>query len=215
MARADGWRAKYGGLEVSEARRLHELEDENRKLKRLVANQALDIQALTGVTVATDTTAPAISAVAAGSLTGDSAVITWTTDEASTSQVEFGLTTAYGSTTTLDGNLVTSHSVPVTGLTAGTTYHFRVLSRDGTGKHTIALIDQPEPLLTTPTGVNLGMLEVGVCGTDMVASSGTATTRIGGIWCCSTNIFTVRRVAAWEHPIRPDGPRWSPAVSNP
>ena len=170
---------------------------------------------LTGVTVATDTTAPAISAVTAGSLTGNSAVITWTTDEASTSQVEFGLTTAYGSTTTLDGNLVTSHSVPVTGLTAGTTYHFRVLSRDGTGKHTIALIDQPEPLLTTPTGVNLGMLEVGVCGTDMVASSGTATTRIGGIWCCSTNIFTVRRVAAWEHPIRPDGPRWSPAVSNP
>lgn len=33
-------------------------------------------------------------------------------------------------------------------------------------KHAIALIDQPEPLLTTPTGVKLRMLEVGVCGTD-------------------------------------------------
>lgn len=37
------WRSKYGGMEVSEAARLRELEDENRKLKRLVADQALDI----------------------------------------------------------------------------------------------------------------------------------------------------------------------------
>ena len=40
------WRAKYGGLEISEVRRLHVLEEENRKLKRLVADQALDILAL-------------------------------------------------------------------------------------------------------------------------------------------------------------------------
>jgi len=40
------WKAKYGGLEVSEARRLRQLEDENARLKRLVAEQALDITAL-------------------------------------------------------------------------------------------------------------------------------------------------------------------------
>ena len=44
------WKAKYGGLEVSEARRLRlrlrQLEDENRRLKQMVAEQALDIQAL-------------------------------------------------------------------------------------------------------------------------------------------------------------------------
>ena len=40
------WKAKYGGLDVSEARRLKSLEDENRRLKRLVADQALDIQIL-------------------------------------------------------------------------------------------------------------------------------------------------------------------------
>lgn len=40
------WRAKYGGLELSELRRLKVLEEENRKLKRLVADQALDILAL-------------------------------------------------------------------------------------------------------------------------------------------------------------------------
>ncbi len=40
------WKAKYGGLEVSEARRLRQLEEENRRLKQMVAEQALDIQAL-------------------------------------------------------------------------------------------------------------------------------------------------------------------------
>jgi putative transposase len=40
------WKAKYGGLEVSEAKRLRELEDENAKLKRLLADQMLDAAAL-------------------------------------------------------------------------------------------------------------------------------------------------------------------------
>ena len=40
------WRAKFGGLDVSEARRLKQLEEENNRLKRLVADQALDIQML-------------------------------------------------------------------------------------------------------------------------------------------------------------------------
>lgn len=43
------WKAKYGGLTVSEAKRLKSLEDENGKLKRIVANQALDIEALKAV----------------------------------------------------------------------------------------------------------------------------------------------------------------------
>ncbi len=40
------WRRKYGGLEVSEAQRLRHLQEENRRLKRLVADQALNIQVL-------------------------------------------------------------------------------------------------------------------------------------------------------------------------
>lgn len=40
------WRAKYGGLEVSEAKRLKALEEENSRLKRIVAQQALDVDAL-------------------------------------------------------------------------------------------------------------------------------------------------------------------------
>ena len=40
------WKSKYGGLTVSDARRLKELEDENHKLKQMVAEQALDIRGL-------------------------------------------------------------------------------------------------------------------------------------------------------------------------
>ncbi len=43
------WKAKYGGLEVNEARRLRQLEEENRRLKQIVADQTLDIQALKAV----------------------------------------------------------------------------------------------------------------------------------------------------------------------
>ena len=43
------WRSKYGGLEVSELRRLRQLDDENRRLKSIVADQALDIRALKDV----------------------------------------------------------------------------------------------------------------------------------------------------------------------
>jgi len=43
------WKAKYGGLEVSEAKRLRALEEENRRLKQIVAEQALDNQALKAV----------------------------------------------------------------------------------------------------------------------------------------------------------------------
>ena len=43
------WKAKYGGMGVSDARRLKQLEDENRRLKKLVADLSLDIQVLKDV----------------------------------------------------------------------------------------------------------------------------------------------------------------------
>ena len=41
-----GWRSKYGGMDVSEAKRLKQLEEENSRLKRIVADQTLDITML-------------------------------------------------------------------------------------------------------------------------------------------------------------------------
>jgi putative transposase len=43
------WKAKFGGMEVSDAKKLKALEDENRRLKQMVADQALDLQALKAV----------------------------------------------------------------------------------------------------------------------------------------------------------------------
>lgn len=43
------WRQKYGGMQVSDARRLKQLEEENRRLKRIVADQALNLQVLKDV----------------------------------------------------------------------------------------------------------------------------------------------------------------------
>lgn len=42
----DRWRSQYGGMKSEEAKRLKTLEDENRRLKQIVADQALDIQML-------------------------------------------------------------------------------------------------------------------------------------------------------------------------
>lgn len=76
-----------------------------------------------------DVTPPVISGVAASSITSSAALITWSTDEASNSVVEYGLSTSYGSTVT-NSTLLTSHSVPLSGLTSGTLYHYRVKSTD-------------------------------------------------------------------------------------
>lgn len=83
-----------------------------------------------------DTTPPVISAVSASSVTQTSATVTWTTNEAADSQVKYGTTTAYGSTTTLNTAKVTTHSVSLTGLTAGTTYHYQVVSKDAANNST-------------------------------------------------------------------------------
>jgi len=77
-----------------------------------------------------DIDAPLISEVAAGGITGVGATITWTTSEDATSQVDYGLTDQYGQTTALDKDLVIDHSVRLTGLSAGSTYHYRVRSKD-------------------------------------------------------------------------------------
>ncbi|HEV8535092.1 MAG TPA: S8 family serine peptidase, partial [Candidatus Limnocylindria bacterium] len=79
-----------------------------------------------------DTTPPVISAVGV-SVTQSSATITWTTDEAADSQVEYGTTTAYGSSSPLDQSRVTAHSVRLDGLATQTTYHFLIKSKDAAG----------------------------------------------------------------------------------
>ncbi|OGS27640.1 MAG: hypothetical protein A2297_01075 [Elusimicrobia bacterium RIFOXYB2_FULL_48_7] len=61
------------------------------------------------------------------------AVVTWDTDEQSTSKVEYGLTAAYGTLSDEDTNRVVSHSVTLPGLLPNMVYHYRVLSKDSSG----------------------------------------------------------------------------------
>jgi subtilisin len=89
----------------------------------------------TFTTATPDTTAPVISAVAAGSITSGGATVTWTTDESSDSQVDYG--TSSGGYSQSSGvsqtSGVTSHSVSLSGLSASTTYYYVVKSKDAAG----------------------------------------------------------------------------------
>lgn len=77
--------------------------------------------------------APVITAGPSSSPTDTTATITWTTDTPATSQINYGPTNGYGSSTTLDSTQVTSHSQAITGLTPSTTYHYQVVSSNSGG----------------------------------------------------------------------------------
>ncbi len=94
--------------------------------------------AAVGVTISNPMTPPAITNVAAASLTASSATITWTTDRAADSQVDYGTTTTYGASSTLDTALVESHSEQLSGLAPSTLYHYRVRSRDVNGNANVS-----------------------------------------------------------------------------
>src|SRR5579862_2104642 len=74
-----------------------------------------------------------ISGVAASGATMTGFQADWTTSVAATSQVNYGKTASYGSTTGLNSSMVSSHQIPVASLTPGTTYHFQIQSTDGSG----------------------------------------------------------------------------------
>ena len=80
-----------------------------------------------------DTTPPVFSGIQAVSVTAGGATIGWVTNEAGSTQAQWGPTMAYGTSGALDSTLTTTHAVGVTGLAPGQTYHYRVLSRDAAG----------------------------------------------------------------------------------
>lgn len=109
---------------------------------------------------------PAITNVTATNITASSAKITWTTNQAASSQVQYGKTTSYGSTTPLDSTLVTSHTADITGLQSGTTYHYKVTSANANGSTTSA-----DFTFTTNGSVVISNVQT----TNMLATSVTVT----------------------------------------
>jgi hypothetical protein len=113
---------------------------------------------------ASDTLPPVISTIAATNVTKSGATIRWTTNEAADSQIEYGTTNSYGNTTALDTTLTTAHFELLTGLTAGTTYHYRVRSKDAAANlavsndytfTTAASHDTTPPVITGVVAVNI------------------------------------------------------------
>ena len=124
-------------------------------------NQAISEKDFTTLDQATATTL-VISDIQVSSITDLGATISWVTDQAATSQVEYGTTDTYGSTTPLDESLTTSHNTTLTGLTSATTYHFKVKSKDA-GENEVASQDQTFTTLssvpaTTEVGPEIGKL---------------------------------------------------------
>ncbi len=123
----------------------------------IVGNDATQVTAVTDASSVTiDTIAPSISNIASTPLFPPGSAITWTTSEAATSQVEYGLTTSYGSITTLDSTLVMSHTVNVTGLTAPETYHFLVVTADAAGNISTSIIGANTAVTSNGGGAPFG-----------------------------------------------------------
>ncbi len=129
--------------------------------------------------------------------------VSWTTDVPSTSQVEYGADSSYGSATQLNSQLVTSHSMVVTGLTPSTQYHFRVKSKDNCGRESAS----PDGTFTTAaddgspeTTITTGPSEGGV----------SCSTTVNICWTGSDNATPANKLAfAW----RIDSTAWSDYTS--
>ena len=131
---------------------------------------------------------PVISNITVSGITANTATIAWTTDRPATSQVNYGRTTSYGKYTMEDSALVTDHSVTLTGLTPAAGYHYRVITREGSGFETISA----DAVFTTQSDVQ--PINENVHAYPNPAQPSTANPmkfRIAGTTSLEVNIYTV------------------------
>lgn len=126
-----------------------------------------------------DVTPPTVESVAVTGLTETSAEITWDLDEVATGFVDYGTTTAYGSSTSGESSFDWDHHVqPITGLSPGTLYHFRVRGADPAG-NAYQSSDQTFTTSGSGGGVAATRWGVGLSGNTLhntMAGSGTGST---------------------------------------
>src|SRR5580704_7620701 len=143
-----------------------------------------------------------ISAVTATTTT-TTATINWTTAVPANSQVTYGTTTSYGNGNVLNPNFTTAHSASLTALTAGATYHYRVLSADSTG----ALVTGLDNVFTTPAAaitvsISPSTATVASAGTQQFSAQVTNTSNTAVTWSATagtvstTGLFTAPTVTA-------------------
>jgi hypothetical protein len=142
-----------------------------------------------------------VSAVTATTTT-TTATINWTTAVPATSQVAYGTTTGYGTSSVLNPSFATTHSSNLTSLTAGTSYHYRVLSADASG----VLVTSLDYAFTTATGpvvsVSPTAATVASAGTQQFSAQVTNTSNTAVTWSATagtvstTGLFTAPTVTA-------------------
>ena len=101
---------------------------------------------------ADDRTPPRISRIHVTNVTSTTATVTWVTNERADSSVEYGLSRYYRNQTVTDPALVTVHSQVMRGLSARTTYYYRVRSRDAAGNLRVSSGYSFKTLAAAPTG---------------------------------------------------------------
>ena len=105
-------------------------------------------------TAATADVTPPVASAISTAVTDTTATITWTTDEPSTSVINYGESTPYTDSDTSDTTLVTDHSVTLSGLTAETDYHFEIVSTDASTNSS----STPDQTFTTSAATGTGDL---------------------------------------------------------
>jgi hypothetical protein len=122
----------------------------------------------------------ALASPSSGRISANAATITWTTNLAASSRVDFGSSTAYGATV-VDGSQVTAHSVQLSALTPSTLYHFKISSQAGSGE-TVSSSD-----LTFVTGSQLSAAITAptsgatTAGTVSVSANASGTSGVAGV----------------------------------
>jgi len=132
----------------------------------------------------------------AGSITTQSVTITWSTDRSADSKVQYGTTSgSYYTTQPYVSSQVTSHSVTINNLSAGTTYYYKVQWTDGDGNtgtsSEYSFSTTPAPSVASVSAANIGLTTAYITFTIYNGSSATvqygSTTSYGGTVSQSTS----------------------------
>ncbi len=158
---------------------------------------------------ADDTNAPVISAVSS-TPSSDSAVITWTTNEDSSSKVQYGLNTSYGFLTDETDTVtrVQSHSVTLTGLKSCARYYYRVLSKDATNNQSVSAQKSFNTTGCTASAITVGTeSNFPVTGgtVQLINNLSTVQLDVPDNYAAETATFQINKLDVSQAPSSPEG----------
>jgi Bacterial Ig domain len=128
----------------------------------------------------TGSTPDSISNVATNSITTNSAMVDWNTSAAASTQVMYGTTPSLGSSTTKNNSMATSHTQPLSGLTANMLYYYTVQSVDGSGNtvsssgYTFGTANSSGPVTPPTISISSPASGASLSGTVTATASATA-----------------------------------------